>query len=412
MGERLTLARNIYQDAHGIEILVQRKGVPARARFPLGTPLHELADTRDVMIDTLRTGRAKTSPAGTLAADVARCLATLPAGSANRRDVENLLGHWLDAPVDSDGEASTFGAQPRATLTAMAIKTQLAVFRAARRPNGRPRFSPKTVKELLRLLGWVYTTIDGPDARNPVRAVKAPRVRYDDPRGIDYDVIERIFAEVPDRGRPVKGETRPTLSLTKIRLAVMAYTGMHQIEVGRLVARDVDLKGRRVWIGPRIKGAGSHGAWHRLTDRGVTALAAFVAAQAFGPFDTRSMARTWNIALGKAKTAWEAETDAPWPVHEGARPYDLRHSMGTAVYMATGDIRAAQAILRHRQGSTTERYTRAGVSRQVDAAIGKLDAAFAGLPKTAPKQAGPNVPKRPPMSQASGPAPRTRRAKR
>ena len=52
-----------------------------------------------------------------------------------------------------------------------------------------------------------------------------PRVRYDEPRGIAYDLIEELFTYMPDRGMPVKGGTVPDVSLTKLRLRVMAYTG-------------------------------------------------------------------------------------------------------------------------------------------------------------------------------------------
>lgn len=382
-GKRTRVARNIYADQFGFQIVVQRGDVREEPRFPPGTPLDTLRIARDALIDRLELGAAKTVR-GTLAADVATVLQTIPAG-AHRRDTRTLLEHWLAA----------FGDRPRQALTPLQIKTQLAIFRG--------RFSPKTCKELRRLLGWVYTTLDGPDARNPVRAVPAPRVRYDDPRGIAYDVLARIFDAIPDRGRPEKGHDRPAVSLTKIRLRVMAFTGMHQIEIGRLTPRDVDLAGRRVWIHPRRKGTGTAGAWHGLVAPAADALRAFVEAKAFGPFDPRSMARTWRLALRKAEAAWatDPETrDRPWPVHADARPYDLRHSFGTAFYLSTGDIRAAQEALRHRQGSTTDRYTRAGVSARLAAGRDAFERHLA-VPQTSATEPGRDVTKRPPMSQGA-----------
>lgn len=406
-GKRTKVARCIWRDLCGYQIIVQRGGHIERRRFPLATPLHELADTRDTLIDELETGRCTTAARGTLAADVARALDTLPAGSHNRRDVRTLLDHWLAAPLDLEGEATTFGATARSLVTPLHVRTALAVFRAARRADGRPHFSPKTIKELRRVLAWVYTTLDGPEGRNPVRGVKVTRVKYDDPRGIDYAIIERILAQCTDRGRPQDGPlggrrgktARPTQSLTKIRLRVMAYTGMHQSEIGKLQPRDVDLKRGRVWIGPREKGAGAPGAWHQLLTPGVAALLAFVQVKAFGPFSTRSMSKSWNLALAKAKAAWEAEPGQaePWPVHADARPYDLRHSMGTAIYLASGDIRAAQEILRHRQGTTTDRYTKAGVTPRAALALAAMDKLLVGA-SGGSKLGGRNVTKRPPMS--------------
>lgn len=390
------LARCIYSDIHGKRVKVQRGDAIEDRRFPPQTSLETLIKVRNDIEDRFAVGMPSTVRQGTLAADVAACLATMASRPA-RRDAATMLGYWLHATTTAHGTEMTFGDLPRADITPMMVRTQLAKFTLMTHPAGGRRFSPATVKELRRLLGWVWTTIDGADARNPVRAVKGPRVRYDDPRGIDYAIIERIFAAMPDRGRPQDGPAggrrgktaRPTTGLTKIRLRVMAYTGMHQIELARLTPRDIDIKGRRVWIHARIKGAGAEGGWHALLDQAVEALRDFVAAKAWGRFSTRSMSTSWNGAIIRARAAWEADPahrGEPWPVHADARPYDLRHSMGTAIYLETGDIRAAQAILRHRQGSTTDRYTRAGVPRRVGAAIAALNATFSGLPRTTPTE--------------------------
>lgn len=379
-----------------MRVKVQRGAQVEDRRFPPATPLETLIRVRNDIEDRFASVAPSRLRQGTLAADVAACLATMTSRAA-QRDAETMLGYWLRATTTVHGVDVALGDLPRSEITPLMVRAQLAKFTLMTSPLGARRFSPKTVKELLRLLGWVYTTIDGADARNPVRAVKGPRVRYDDPRGIGYDVIERIFAALQDRGRPQDGPpggrrgktTRPALSLTKIRLRVMAYTGLHQIELARLTPRDVDLKGRRLWIHPRVKGAGAEGAWHALVDPAVEALRDFVAAKAWGRFSTRSMAKTWNRALERARAAWEADPEKrgePWPVHEDARPYDLRHSMGTAVYLETGDIRSAQAILRHRQGSTTDRYTRAGVPQRVSTAITALNTAFAAVPRATPTE--------------------------
>lgn len=356
----------------------------------LHTPLEALRVTRDALIDEL-TDTPSARRAGTLAADVVACLATLRPGP-HKRDTETLLAHWTAAEATlPTGERVPFGELPRAAVTPLHVRTALATFGA--------RFAPKTVRELRRVLAWIWSTLDGPDARNPVRAVPAPRVRYDDPRGIDYAIIRRILEALPDRGRPEKGQRRPAVNLTKIRLAVMAFTGMHQAEVGRLEPPHLDLARSRVWIAPRKKGAGSPGAWHELTAPAVDALRAFAEADAFGPFSARSMAHAWRRACRTAAARWTAEHPGePWPLRDDARPYDLRHSFGTAVYLATGDIRAAQAMLRHRQTSTTDRYTRAGVAPQVRRAVAALDVALA-VPTDSAKPGAGSVTKRPPTSR-------------
>lgn len=393
-GARTRIATNIYADAHGFAVVVQRGARREEIRFPKGTPIDTLRTTRNDTIERLELG-IDTAARGSLAADVRTCLAALPAGD-HRERMRQLLGHWL----------RVLGDVPRAAVTPVQIKTHLATFEAE-------GFAPEGRRKLRRALSWLYTTLHGPDGANPVRAVKAPQVRYDDPRGLPYDVIAYIFQHAPDRGRPQDGPTggrrrgnktdRPTVNLSKLRAQVMAYTGMHQIEIGRLTAADIDVHRARVWIGPRQKGRGSPGAWHPLIPAGVAALRALVAAGGLGPFDPRSLARSWHVWLRTAKAAWEADPDKagqPWPVRPDARPYDLRHSVGTAVYVATGDIRAAQAVLRHRQMSTTDRYTRAGVDARVRVA---LEAFGAVVPYDGATPPGQSVTKRPPMTRAAAP---------
>lgn len=381
------LARGVYADRHGRRVKVQRGARVLEARFPPATPLDILIRARKDLEDQLAqpaTGRLR---AGTLAADVAACLPTI-ATPRSRQTAESLLGHWLAAETQLQGAPFTFGELPRAAITPLQVRIALAGFAS--------RFSPKTVKELRRLLGWVYTTLDGPEGRNPVRGVKGPRVRYDDPRGIDYAIIQRIFDAMPDRGRAEKGKERPDVSLTKIRLRVMAYTGLHQSELAKLRPQDLDLARRRLWIHPRVKGAGTEGAWHALTDHAIEALRDFATAPAFGRFSTRSMSKSWAVALRGARAEWQRTERTPWPVNADARPYDLRHSFGTAVYLAEGDIRAAQEMLRHRQGSTTARYTRAGVTARVESAVSALGAF---LPRATPTGDPTSVTKRPPMTR-------------
>ena len=57
----------------------------------------------------------------------------------------------------------------------------------------------------------------------------------------------------------------------------------------------------------------------------------------------------------------------------GLRPYDLRHSFGTAVYAASGDLRATQQLLGHASRSTTDRYTLAAVPDRLRVAVGQTE---------------------------------------
>jgi len=50
-------------------------------------------------------------------------------------------------------------------------------------------------------------------------------------------------------------------------------------------------------------------------------------------------------------------------------PYDLRHSFGTAIYRATGDLKITKELMGHSAIRMTERYTLAAVPQRRTAAM-------------------------------------------
>jgi integrase len=385
-GKRHRVATGIYSDVSGFSVIVSVHGIPHEERHPHGTPLETLRAARKA----LRRLHEETPPPkrrGTLATDVAHYLATLPKGKT-RDDADTLFEAWKDAGFfDRNTE----------TIEPKEIAAQLQVFATLTKPNGQRRYSPKTINELRRLLGSVFITKHGKRGDNPVRDVPRERVVYDDPRGFGYDLIESILAEMPDRGQGKKGEERGTVNLTKLRLRAMAYTGFHQLELGNISERDLrELAKKRVWMAGRRKGEGTKGGWHPLTKAGVDALRALWRAGGLGPFGTRSMATSWNRAIDKAKATWRSTyPKKPWPLPANVRPYDLRHSYGTAVYQQTGDIRAAQRLLRHATLATTLRYTAAAVDARAQQAADALEALHARATMV-PRARGKRLQKAPP----------------
>ena len=85
---------------------------------------------------------------------------------------------------------------------------------------------------------------------------------------------------------------------------------------------------------------------------------------AFGKkFSTSSLHKSWLLAQANAGSSPEGGSTVP------VRPYDLRHSFGSAVYAASGDQYAVQQLLGHAQSRTTERYTLAAVSGRLKAVV-------------------------------------------
>ena len=70
---------------------------------------------------------------------------------------------------------------------------------------------------------------------------------------------------------------------------------------------------------------------------------------------------------------WRHRTRLTSRRRKDLRPYDLRHSFGTAVYAATGDLRATQRLLGHASRTTTDRYTLAAVPDRLKSAVGQVE---------------------------------------
>ncbi len=361
--KRTRRATGIFEDAYGISVIVRGK----EHRYPIGTPIEQLRRDRRELVDD---AGAPASRKGTLDAAFDDYIETIPEGP-RRRDVTTMLQHWRDAGL---GRLAIDAVKP------IDIRKQLATWGSAtntQRP-GRPRFSAKTLVDLRQLLGAVYNGVNGKSGYNPVRDVKRPAVRYDEPRGIDYALIEKLFTFIPDRGRPVKGEERSTVNLSKLRLRVMADTGLTQAMLKRVEPRDFNPKAKTVFIRPRKKGRGVEAATVPLLKEGVAAFRAFAKANAWGNFSTRSLAYVWARAVKKMKRKWEADqakkrTPAPWPLAADVRPYDLRHSFGTLILAETGDLEGTANLLRHATLQQTRRYTQAASAVRARLAIAQVN---------------------------------------
>jgi integrase/recombinase XerD len=312
---------------------------------------------------------------GTIAGDVPKFLAMIPAGRT-REDFADLLQHWIACPL---------GSVHRHDLSREAIIGQRSRWVEA-------GAAAVTVNHRLRALRALYNGLDGPTVPHPTDKIPNVKGPARTPRGIPMDVVEKILAEIPDRGRGERHGTRADVSFTKIRLSVIAWTGIPPVQLERLQARHLDLsqcvdrRGARVYLQPRRKAKGSPGAWVKLLPQAVEAFEQFAAANLWGkPFSRSSMGKSWKGAIRriterlsadykrtKDRTALDAWLHAI-PPH--CRPYDLRHSFGTEAYRITGDLRAVAELLQHADLETTKQYTGAAVSERVSSAIDKMEAA-------------------------------------
>ena len=124
-----------------------------------------------------------------------------------------------------------------------------------------------------------------------------------------------------------------------------------------------DHKGASLTVPGTSKGRGTKPYVIPLSPAATSALKLLDTLDAWGSFTLAPMARMWKAAATKAK------------LPAGTVPYDLRHSFGTAIYRATGDLKATKELLGHASLRMTERYMLAAIPERQTTAV---SLAFAG----------------------------------
>lgn len=346
---------NIYEDNHGFEILLTRKGREKRKRYNRkdypNPSLGFLKNERERFIKALTEAAAKTAP-GTLRADAAAYLKTLPATRMTQvREAE--LKAWVTA----------WGDWRRDQLTPQIVRGQLSQWQT----EGR---APSTLNHRRQALRSLYKALDGPSAPTPCDDVKKA-VERREVRAVPRVAVLAILRRV----QPNK---------TGARIKVIARTGFPHATIARIKPSDVDLKARTIHVTPRRKGAGTAARTIPLTHAAVRAFRLMARAEAWGPFSTSSLHKAFRLAVTKAIEKWPKEK-GPWPAQPDIRPYDLRHAFGTELYRRTRDLRATAELLLHADMTMAARYAEAAVSATASAARDAMDAPRMALRKNRPK---------------------------
>lgn len=188
-----------------------------------------------------------------------------------------------------------------------------------------------------------FTVLNGRSGINPVKDV--PKFREPDPeaRGIPFAVLKRVFDAMPE-------------SATKARVLVLALTGLPPSTLMRLTPAALNVQARTVTVPRRRKGKGTKTRVLPLSPDALAAFRLLTRYDGWGPFSRDALRHSLQRACVKAGV----------PVIRG---YDLRHSFGTAAYLASGDIRAVQALLDHSDPKLTERYTLGAVDARMQSAL-------------------------------------------
>ena len=373
-----------------------RDGTQRRAqeRFALGTDLATMqAWQHGAKRDLLLTAPEAPSR-GSLAADIPDYLATLPEGGY-RRDSEGIFAHWIASPL---------GDWSRHDISRLDVIAQISRWTDAGAAVG-------TCNRRLSRLRKLYQALDGVTTPNPTDAITFLREPEREARDLPIRIVKLILDSLPDRGRGERGQARPAVSETKIRLRVMAWTGIAPSTLRRVRPRDLDFPASRIYLRPRRKGKGADGAWVTVLPTAVAALRDFVAAGLCGqPWSRSSMRKTWHVGIARATKAAaqlaEETGDQTWledlaRIPPRCKPYDLRHSFASEIYRVTGDIRAVSELLQHADLETTKRYTKGAVSERVAAAIKTASVVYAAIP-TLPAPAAAPAPRLRLIKKATG----------
>ena len=290
-------------------------------RFPVDTPLETVRRWR---LDTRAALRLTQRPSGTLAADIEpflRQITDRPRLVAERRQQ---LEWW----------AARLGHLRRDAIAPADVRAALAELRQTH--------AASTCNHYRQALFSLYRALDAPDAPNPLRDVKPFTNPAPEARGLSYDVVQRILAAMSDQGNArVKGKPRAAASAAKIRCRVLAFTGLRPSELMRYRPEHWNRSTQTLVV---YTGKGGRTRTIPLSAPAAEALADLEAAGAIGPFSTSSVRRAFVRAA------------ASLGIH-GVRPYDLRHSYGTALYSVAGDTRLVKDVLGHSDTRMTERYT-------------------------------------------------------
>jgi integrase len=350
-GKRVRLAKGIYRDKSGIAATVAIGTGPAKVqrekRYPFDTPLKTI---KQWQLDTAAELREDIGVAkrGTLKADATRYL-RLAAYLKNPSGVRWEVNLWV----------ARLGHLHRNQITpAHVLEARVAWLEQG--------LAPKSVNHLVARLRRIYRTLDATPQRkkppSPCDTIADLPVIDAPSTAPDAALLVRVLRKLEE------GERKGTLreAKTRARFLVIATTGKRPSEVMRTEPEDVDLE-LRTW---RVRnGKGGWGPGIYLNDDMLAAWRVFIAADAWGAFNTGSYGRVLRTA--------------GWPA--GLRPYNLRHAVGQAMQAAGVDLSDIQAHYGHKHISTTRRHYVPILDSRLESASRKIDGRLAREDGTADK---------------------------
>ena len=217
----------------------------------------------------------------------------------------------------------------------------------------------------------MYTMLDkGKNLPNPVKEIEKVAEPPLKPKGLPQALIEAIFSNLPDD------------SPVKVRLRLLSELGIGHKQLMQIEEKDVDFEHSAVILKPRKKGdAKNLGQRKPVTERGMAAFYQMKAKGWFGSYNFSAVIKAFQRACNKTNQAFlDRGIDLRKAAPEGCgvdlsevTPYWLRHSYGTNMYLATGDLELVKNMMSHSSTEMTKRYTLAAVPAVQEEALRKYE---------------------------------------
>ncbi len=297
------------RDRYGWRCFVKVGGVQREKRFKPDSTYEKREAWRDECRVALRKLKTAPTPTGTLKADGRRYLA-LP-------EIKGLLS-YKSRICEIEAWYPHIGHLVRSELT----RADLLEVRAAWLVAG---VAPKTINHRFRAFKHLYRVLDGTRAETPADDIGKLKEPDADPKFVPVHKIRSVAKRLTD-------------AKTKARFMVLASTGVRPAQLRLAVRTDVNIR-KRLWLVRRAKGGNPIPMV--LSDDMIAAWKAFIAADAFGPFDGSDYVKQLYVA--------------GWP--KDVRPYNAKHTVAITLAESDAEWEDIKDWFGHTDIKTTRIYT-------------------------------------------------------
>lgn len=319
---RTRLAEGCFADRYGLAAVVKVGRIQKEKRYPPDTDLDILKQWRseerarllhDKQLETQRRADPRR-----FARAVVRYLKTRKGRPGYASDRSHLKA-WLPF----------LGEKRRHLIVKADVERAIASWRSAGK-------SEATIRHRVRVLRELSTAADGRPAPHLTADLDLPRPVRPAPVPVARQTIIDVATSLWKGKRHPKGYGDDPIK-SRARFLVYATTGQRPAQIGRAIRSDVDLE-RRVWFVRPAKGGDPIPL--PLSDDMLAAWRVFIHAEAWGLFDTTSLAKLLRRH--------------GWPI--GIRPYMLRHTFAIDLLLNGADLGDIQGLLGHASVQTTRTF--------------------------------------------------------